>query len=261
MSVGRVSRAARAAMFAAVCVVLATVGHVLMSGSPLPCPVLALAFLATAGAGWAFAGSERRRRTVVVLTLVVQAGLHVAFTLAQSAAHASATGGEVSGTAAASVQDWGRYLLCGDPSPEAAARAYDLALTTGLIRNMRMPSVHEHGAMAHGMADMTGSSTMAGVHQMVGMSGSASWGMLAAHALAALLCGVWLAEGERAVFRVLRAVADLTFVPLRLILSVAPIVEAPSRPRRAVAVVRRLRSRLLVHTLTTRGPPGALAVV
>lgn len=37
--------------------------------------------------------------------------------------------------------------------------------------------------------------------------GASSFGMLAAHLLAALLCGVWLAYGERAAFRTLRAVA------------------------------------------------------
>ncbi|MEV6264682.1 hypothetical protein AB0M42_28585 [Streptomyces sp. NPDC051784] len=257
MSVGRVSRVARAAMFAAVCVVLAALGHVLMSGTQLPWPVTALALLGTGVVGWAFAGSERRRRTVIALTLAVQACLHLAFTLAQSAANEPVA----SGARTMSPEDWARHLLCGDPSPEAAARAYELAVRTGLAPGGPM---HEHGAMAHDMAGAAGSSAMtglAGMHQMGGMSGAASWGMLAAHLLAALLCGVWLAQGERAMFRVLRAVADRTFVPLRLALSAVPAVEAPSLPRHAVAVVRRLRLRLLVHTLTTRGPPGALAVV
>ncbi|WP_018567804.1 hypothetical protein [Streptomyces sp. PsTaAH-124] len=266
MSVSRVSRLSRAAMFAAVCVVLAAAGHVLMSGSPLPWPVLALALLGTALAGWAFAGSERRRGTVVVLTLAVQTCLHVVFTLAQSAAHGSAA----PGTPSVSPEEWARHMLCGDPSPEVAARAYDLAVRTGLTQGTPVPSSHGHGAMAHDMAGTAGTAgpaAMAGMHHMGGMSGhmggmsgTASWGMLAVHVLAALVCGVWLAQGERAVFRVLRAVADRTFVPLRLVLAVLPAAQVPSPPRRAVAAVRRLRARLLVHTLTTRGPPGARTV-
>ncbi|ANH89737.1 MULTISPECIES: hypothetical protein [unclassified Streptomyces] len=257
MSVSRVSRVSRAAMFAAVCVVLAAAGHVLMSGSPLPWPVLALALLGTALAGWAFAGSERRRRTVVALTLATQTCLHIVFTLAQSAASVPAA---PLGTPSVGAREWARGMLCGDPSPEVAARAHDLAVRTGLAPGTPMPPSHGHGAMAHDMAAMAGQTTMAGMHHMGGMSATASWGMVAAHALAALVCGVWLAQGERAVFRVLRAVADRTFVPLRLVLAVLPTAQVPPPPRRAVAVVRRLRSRLLVHTLATRGPPGALTV-
>ena len=57
------------------------------------------------------------------------------------------------------------------------------------------------------------------------MGGTSSFGMLAAHLLAALLCGLWLAHGERAAFRILRAVAGWLAAPLRLLL-------APARRRR-----------------------------
>ncbi|WP_345942185.1 hypothetical protein [Streptomyces sp. SID2888] len=255
MSVSRLSRASRAAMFAAVCVVLAAVGHVWMSGTPLPWPVLALAAVGTALTGWLFAAEERRRRTVVALTFTVQACLHVAFTLSQSLAHATTPTGTSS---AATPEQWARLLLCGDPTPEAAARAYDLAVRTGLTEQMHMPtSGHGGGAMAH---DMPGMDSMVGMHHMGGMSGTASWGMLAAHVAAALVCGIWLALGEQAAFHVLRAVADRAFVPLRLVLALCPVAEAPAPARRTVTTVAPLRSRLLVHTLATRGPPGAPAV-
>ncbi|MFJ1649291.1 hypothetical protein [Streptomyces sp. NPDC088258] len=253
MSVSRLSRASRAAMFAAVCVVLAAVGHVWMSGTPLPWPVLALAAAATALTGWLFAAEERRPRTVVALTLAVQACLHVAFTLSQSLAHAT------TGTSsAAAPEQWARLLLCGDPTPQAAARAYDLALRTGLTEQMNMPTGgHGSGAMAH---DMAGMDSMAGMHHMGAMSGTASWGMLVAHVAAALVCGIWLALGERAAFRVLRAAADRAFVPLRLVLALCPVAQVPAPVRRTVTTVAPLRSRLLVHTLATRGPPGEPAV-
>ncbi|GAA2297803.1 hypothetical protein GCM10010431_15440 [Streptomyces kunmingensis] len=247
-------------MFAAVCVVLAALGHVLMSGTPLSWPMLALATAVTGLTGWAFAARERGRRVVIALTLAVQVCLHVGFTLSQSLARPS----PMSGMPAASPRQWARVLLCGDPSPEAAARAYDVAVDSGLIHHLHMPSAQSGAAMSHdmaGMSGMTGTAGTAGMHHLGGMSGTASWGMLAAHLLAALLCGIWLAQGERAAFRVLRAVADRAFVPLRLILAVLPVTGGPSPLPRALATVRRMRSRLLVRALSTRGPPGALAVV
>lgn len=254
VSVSRVSRASRAAVFAAVSVVLAALGHVLMSGTPLPWPVLALAAAGTGLSGWVFAARERGRHTVIALTVAVQACLHVAFTLAQSLASPSPASGMSS---SAGPQQWGRLLLCGNPTPEAAARAYDLVVQNGLTRQMHLPPARSGDPMSH---DMAGMHSMAGMHHMGGMSGTASWGMLAAHLAAALVCGIWLALGERATFRVLRAAADRAFVPLRLILAVWPVSDVPPPVRHAVPIVRRLQSRLLVHTLTTRGPPGAPAV-
>ncbi|WP_341849527.1 hypothetical protein [Streptomyces cellostaticus] len=99
------------------------------------------------------------------------------------------------------------------------------------------------------------------MHQMGGMTGTVSSGMLAAHLLVAVLCGLWLAQGERAAFRLLRALADRAFVPLLLVLAV--LLPFPRRPRLRPCHrrVRRPRRLLLVHTLTTRGPPGETAVV
>jgi len=108
------------------------------------------------------------------------------------------------------------------------------------------------GPMAHPAHDMDG---------MGDMDGMSSLGMLAAHLLAALLCGLWLAYGERAAFRVLRAVAGRLAAPLRL-LHAPPA--PPHRPR--VRVPRRSspdrspRRLLLVHAITSRGPPLGTAV-
>ena len=92
-------------------------------------------------------------------------------------------------------------------------------------------------------------------HSMGG--GSSTFGMLAAHLLAALLSGLWLAFGEKAVFRILRAVAGWLAAPLRLLLLAPPIV-----PDRLRVRVRRPQSDhaprllLLVHAITSRGPPA-----
>lgn len=84
MSAGGFLRVLRAAVFAAVCVVLAALGHVLMSGEGLPWWVLLSGAVVVGAVGWAFGAHERRRRTVAGLTVAVQTCLHIAFTLAQS---------------------------------------------------------------------------------------------------------------------------------------------------------------------------------
>ncbi|MER6825579.1 MFS transporter [Streptosporangium sp. NPDC000563] len=80
-------RLARAAAFAAVCLGLSVLAHVLAGGSvsvPSAAAALALAFLA------AFAVSGRERTLAVILPLLagVQAGVHVMFSLAHAASPA-----------------------------------------------------------------------------------------------------------------------------------------------------------------------------
>lgn len=111
------------------------------------------------------------------------------------------------------------------------------------------------------MADMTGMPGMSGMHSGHDMGGMSPSGMLAAHLLAALLCGLWLAYGERAAFRVGRAVAGWIVAPLRLALRLPQPPHRPRlRPRRDFGA-RRARRLLLVHAITSRGPPLGIAVV
>jgi hypothetical protein len=111
----------------------------------------------------------------------------------------------------------------------------------------QMEHVGHMGHMAHG----------GGGHDMGGMSPT---GMLAAHLLAALLCGLWLAHGERAVFRIARAVTGWLVAPLRVPLALpAPAHRPRVRPRRHRSAGRP-RQFLLVHAITSRGPPAGTAV-
>ena len=72
---------------------------------------------------------------------------------------------------------------------------------------------------------------------------------------------VWLAYGERAAFRVGRAVAGWLVAPLRLALRLPQPPHRPRlRPRRDFGA-RRARRLLLVHAITSRGPPLGIAVV
>lgn len=99
-------------------------------------------------------------------------------------------------------------------------------------------------------------------HSMSGGAGdTSSSGMLAAHLLAALLTGLWLAHGEKAAFRLLRAVAGWLAAPLRLLLAL-PVARDRSRTRRPRPRSDRApRLRLLVHAITSRGPPVGPAAV
>lgn len=209
MTAGRCARTIRAAVFAAVCVVLAALGHVMMSGDHVPLRTLLAGWAVTGVAGWCLAGRERGLRLVVAVAVAVQTALHSAFSLAPSA-------------------------------PDS--------MDMGSAESMPMPMSMSMSMSAHmGHAGHT-------------PDGDSSLGMLAAHLLAALLCGLWLGHGERAVFRLLRAVGSRLAAPLRLLCALPAPPPPPVRARRWSSD-RAPRLLLLVHAITSRGPPmGAAAV-
>ncbi|MEU6805635.1 hypothetical protein [Streptomyces neyagawaensis] len=240
MIAGWGTRTVRAAMFAAVCVLLAALGHVTMSGSPVPWWAMGAAAAATGGVGWCLAGRERGLPLIVSVVLAAQTALHSGFSLTQSSHPADAdgpmTGGSANGGSVGGSMDGGF----------GGASAMDMGSAP------MQHTVHMGSAGHMGHADPTG-------YLMDGPF-TASSGMLAAHLLAALLCGLWLAYGERAAFGLLRAVAGRLAAPLRMALS---LVVPPGRPRPRVRRGRSDRSPrrlLLVHTLTSRGPPAGIAV-
>lgn len=219
MTAGWGARTLRAAVFAAVCVLLAALGHVLMSGSSVSWWTLVAGTVVMGGAGWCLAGRERGLPLVVGVVVVAQGALHSAFSFTRSTA----------GTSTDSM----------DMTHTGMDADMGMDMDTGMVMGL--------GHMAHG-----GHGTDAL---------SSSYGMLAAHTLAALLCGLWLAYGERAAFRILRAVAGRLAAPLRLALARPATPDRPRlRPRRGSSD-RTPRLLLLVHAITSRGPPTGLAVI
>ncbi|WP_262063288.1 hypothetical protein [Streptomyces sp. STR69] len=219
MTAGWGARTVRSAVFAAVCVVLAALGHVLMSGRHVPAWALAAGLAVTAGAAWSLAGRERGLPLIVTLVVATQAALHSAFSLAQP--------------------------------------------VTGRSTAMDMSASMNMGSADMGSMHMSATDSMDMGHMSVAptVGGTSSPGMLTAHLLAALLCGLWLAYGERAAFRLLRAVAGRLAAPLRLLLALpAPPHRPRLRPRRPRSD-RAPRLLLLVHAITSRGPPLGTAVV
>jgi hypothetical protein len=232
-----VCRTARAAIFAAVCVLTAALGHALASGAPLPWLSLGSAFTGTASVAWWVAGRERGAVVVTGSAVVAQLGLHSLFGLLRPAP---------------------------SPAPTGAEHAE-------LMRHMSHEQLAEHMAgMETGSTGM-GSTGMGSAHMgsmdmsAVGMmlpGGHSSTLMFAAHSLAALVCGLWLWRGEAAAFRLARSLAAVLFVPLWRALRITGALPGPPPPACPVPAgpARVLRAALLQHVVSRRGPPGYMAL-
>ncbi|MFE7766707.1 hypothetical protein [Streptomyces sp. NPDC057438] len=255
MTAGWGSRTARAAMFAAVCVLLAALGHVMMSGSHVPWWAMAVGAVVTGTVGWCLAGRERGLLLITSVVVATQTALHWAFELAQPPVPSVAGG------------------RAGAMDPMGSTSSTDLMGSAGAADFMGSGSAHPMhtvpaGAAGHlGHVDHTGylldgpSAASSSLLSSLASLYASSSGMLAAHLLAALLCGLWLAYGERAAFGLLRAVAGWLAAPLRLSLALPVAVDRP-RPRvRRGRADRSPRRLLLVHAITSRGPPAGTAVI
>ncbi|GAA3483026.1 hypothetical protein [Streptomyces yanii] len=244
-------------MFAAVCVLLTSLGHVLMSGTHVPWWAVVLGAAVTGATAWLFTAREHGLLPVLGASIAAQAVLHSAFSLAQAAVQPALPNG------ASILQRWADHVLCRNPPSEPVARAGLVNMALGhFLRtpptgSVQAPPPSEY--MSHDMAAMHSMSHTALLGR--GSSVMSPGGMVAAHLLVALLGALWLAHGERAVFRILRAAPGWLVVPLRL-----PFVvpRPPHRPRMRTArdsSARTPREFLLAHAITSRGPPCGIAVL
>ncbi|MGW7430933.1 hypothetical protein ACWGIN_15410 [Streptomyces sp. NPDC054861] len=206
-----------------------------MSAHDLPPRSLLVAFAATSVLAWLVSGRRRGPLAIGGGLLAVQSALHLVFSW--SGAHPAA----------------GR--------PDAHALSAD-HLSHGSMWGAPLghPAMGDtpmgDGSMGHApMGDPpTAGTTMGTALEMV--AGHTSLGMVAAHLLAAVVCGLWLAHGEAALFALARAVGALAFTPLRMLLAVVPVPAPPRlRPARTRPHHHRLRGVVLAHTLSRRGPP------
>jgi hypothetical protein len=237
MTVGRSSRALRAAVFAVISVLFAVQGHVMMSHAAVPRWALIAGAVVTGGAAWRLAGRERGPVVVGSLAVAGQAVLHALFSLAQ--AGAAVLPGESAGVTAAHAAGHGRAGTSAAHSMTPTGSTWSIVASTGVDGGTSPDAPAPAG------------------HAMDGMSPT---GMVAVHLVSALLCALWLAHGERAAFRILRVLTGWLVAPLGLLLRLpAP----PYRPRvraRRRGAQRALRRLLLVHAVTSRGPPAGPAV-
>ncbi|MEU8762979.1 hypothetical protein [Streptomyces sp. NPDC048659] len=226
-----------------------------MSAHAIPVLSLVLAFAATAALAWAAAGRRRGLAAIATGLTGVQGALHLIF-----------SAGEHGGPPA-------HTDTMGSMASMAMGSMGHLA-GTGRMAGMEHMAGMDHVGGAPGMGSMNSMNSMASIDSMDSMAGMGALdhlvamgagsgaGMLLAHLLAALACGLWLARGEAALFTLARAVAAAAFTPLRLALAAErlPAVLAPVppvlRPVRTAPYTRRLRGVVLAHTVSRRGPPG-----
>ncbi|GGU23609.1 hypothetical protein [Streptomyces violascens] len=266
-------RLLRAAVFAAVCVVLSAMGHVMAACATVPWWTLLAGFLGVFAVVAPLAGRERTLPSIAGALAAGQLGLHTLFGLGQHTAAASGNGS----TGDVPLVQFAAKLICGSATaPLSAADAQRIVTDAGIDPSRVTGAGHAAMAGMPGMTDMM--SGMAGSGP-----GSASLAasllptlpMLLCHLLAALATGWLLRRGEIALFRVVRLAAE----------SVTAAAEATTvrSLRRALAFVAALCAGLLTaagpsvpvadrretpplpgaalqHSVIRRGPPAAYAL-
>ncbi|MFF8643826.1 hypothetical protein [Streptomyces sp. NPDC015345] len=258
----------RAAMFAAVCVVLSAGGHVLASCVAVPLWTLGAGFLAVLAVALPLAGRARSLPGIAALLAVGQVGLHALFGLGQ---HGTAAAAPVSGDP--SLVERAARLVCGAGAATITpAQAHRILTTAGITPGGGGggSAVHHHGQSA-AAAHSVGSAHSAG--SMGAMALLPSLPMLVAHILAAVAAGWLLRRGDLALLRLVRlahgahGVAEAALVrslrsaltlvrALRAGLPGAPGTSGPQAPCTALLPPPRPRMVTLEDAVIRRGPPA-----
>lgn len=225
-------RLVRAAVFAALCVVMTALGHTLMTNDVLPWWAVGVAFAGTASGAWWLTGRERRAATIIGATVVAQGLLHLLFSLA--------------------------HQLIRPPTAAGIPTTERLSGTQGMAFSHSGMGMHHSGMRSRAMQVPSDAPLLSAVTHEV------SAGMLLAHLLAAVACGVWLWRGEAAVHRIGRALAAALFAPFRRVCRVLfRTVDRREVPtcRAADGATEDSRSTpsSLRHSVVRRGPPTGLS--
>ncbi|WP_405871194.1 MULTISPECIES: hypothetical protein [unclassified Streptomyces] len=267
-------RILRAAVFAAVCVVLAAAGHTLASCATVPLWTLGAGFLGTLLVAAPLAGRARSLPGIAALLAAGQTVLHTLFGLGQ---HTAASGGmsmssmssmaSTSAMSDASLVERAARLVCG-----TTAAAISPAQARRILADARLsPDTAMDMSSMHHPADALSTT---------GISASLlpSLPMLLGHVLAAVAAGWLLRRGDLALLRLAElstlsahSVAEGALVrslrgalalvrALRAGLPAAPEAD-PRPPRTALLTPPKPRTTTLQHTVIRRGPPAAALVL
>ncbi|MGW5332379.1 hypothetical protein [Streptomyces bauhiniae] len=262
-------RLLRAAVFAAVCVVLAAAGHTAASCANVPLWTLGAGFAGSLLVMAPLAGRARSVPAIAALLTLGQVALHTLFGLGQHTAQPMASMGTAhSGAADDEMVQRAAQLLCGSgPATLTPGHAYRLLLDARLID----ASGHFTGHAATGghASDLAGSSA-GSVPSALSLLSLLSLPMLLGHLLAALALGWLLRRGDLAVLRLVElsthGVAEGALVrSLRAALALARALYAgllpaagpaprPHRAERDEAPVPQAAA--LQHSVIRRGPPA-----
>ncbi|MEU1532208.1 hypothetical protein [Streptomyces fagopyri] len=266
---GQELRILRAAVFAAVCVVLAAAGHGIASCTTVPLWTLGAGFLAVFAVAAPLAGRERALPGIAAVLALGQTALHTLFGLGVSASAATVSGSTPM-TDASLVQRAAR-IVCGTTaaaiSPAQAQKILAAAgLDTDMTRTMPMPSMP---SMSMHPADAMSSTAGPAMGLLPSLP------MLLAHLLAAVAAGWVLRHGDMALLRLMRlsahGVAEGALVrSLRAALKLVRALRAglpgtpgagPRPARRAPRAAPEPRTTALQHSVVRRGPPRSTALV
>ncbi|MFI6933556.1 hypothetical protein [Streptomyces sp. NPDC050287] len=246
-------RVLRAAVFAAVCVMLGAAGHALASCATVPLWTLGAGFLGVVLVAAPLAGRERSLPGIATLLAVGQTVLHTLFGLGQNG-H-----GPVAGLAA------GTATTGSSASGPMSSMASLTSLPDASLVDQAGTGAAHHPA---GALSAAGSS----------MALLPSLPMLLGHVLAAVAAGWLLRRGDMALLRLveLSAVSALLVAEGALVRSLRgalALVRAlraglpgtpeagPRLPSAGLLAPPALRTTALQHTVTRRGPPAAAALV
>lgn len=281
MRAGAGMRLLRAAVFTAVCVLLAAAGHALAAGRPVPVRSLALGWLAVFAFVLPMAGRERRLPGIASLLALGQLTLHLVFSTGQMCASVAAA--RTTGTDRdPDLMAVAARLVCGGGghprlTPQQArhlvAQAGLSALAGGghpAMPGMVMSGDPGFGAAGAHAAHGPGAAGVSSVSMMLSMCSPL---MLLGHLLAALAAGLLLRRGEAALWRLVRlslrgaahlAAAAPSALRRAYALLAALAADAPyAAGRRARGAARptaaRHRTVWLRHCVARRGPPLAVA--
>ncbi|OQR60747.1 hypothetical protein B6E66_28510 [Streptomyces maremycinicus] len=280
---GRDLRLLRAAVFAAVCVVLAAAGHTMASCATVPLWTLGAGFLGALAVVVPLAGRRRSLPGIAVLLAVGQTVLHTLFGLGQHTASVTASATASASTTASAMSDAtlvarAARLVCG-----ATAAAISPARAQRILVDARLYPSGDGGAAGSG-TEMSGMSGMGAAHHPAdalatagtSMSLLPSLPMLLGHVLAAVAAGWLLRCGDTALLRLIalsaHGVAEGALVRslrgalalVRALLAGLPAAPGagPRVPRAALlAAVPAPRTTALQHSVIRRGPPDVSLLV
>ncbi|MEU6373893.1 hypothetical protein [Streptomyces sp. NPDC046909] len=267
-------RVLRAAVFAAVCVVLAAAGHTMAACATVPLWTLGAGFLGVLAVAAPLAGRVRSLAGIAALLTAGQTVLHTVFGLGQhsAAAQTAASSSMSSMPSDASLVEQAARLLCG-----TTTAAISPAQAVRILTEARLyKGTHTHQSM-----DSMSTSTDASASSLSSFSSFSSLSsllpslsMVLGHVLAALAAGWLLRHGDLALLRLAELSAHgvregalvrslrgaLALVrALRAGLPGAP--EAGPRPARTDRLAPpEPRTTALRHAVIRRGPPAAGAL-
>lgn len=225
----RAPRAVRSALFAVICVGVGATMHGMAGGCPATWTGVGIGLAAVWLAAWSGLARERSWSALTVGLGIAQVGLHLLFTgLESGAATAHAT----------------------------ASAAFNAGFDT---------AVSSTAAVDPAATAMPGMAGMPGMVMQHPNPYSAALTMITAHALAVVVCGWWLGQGERDFFALCRAVGALAAAPVHHLAEAVAALVAVARSGAYVVVPRpdraarhdslRPRPWPVLTVLTFRGPP------